>query len=449
MGAPGIVADADVDSARAPAPYGVLVVAYALFFVLPGELAFVGPLRSNGTPLRLLGLVAFLLVLAGFLRVEERRWPRPVAAILVAFLAFTIFAWGTAHLRSLSDLESAQIDRSVLIVVSGTGLALLAASVVHDLRRAHVLAGLLTAGAVLSVTVGALQFVGIINTWADVIGLPFMTTVVPSMGVVGRLGFNRVAGTTASPLEYSVVLAIVLPLIIHLALHAASRAGRLGARASVVVVLLGLPIGFSRSGLVTLLVVLIVMLPFLGRAQRWTLGVASATIVLAGFAAAPDITRGFVELVVNSESDNSIEGRLVDYPTVLRLFGESPWIGNGPRFARDLSSVLDNQWLGTLVQDGVVGVLGLILLLGGGAALAAWSASRHPRSSPERSFNGALCAGLLGVAAAAGTFDVLSFQQATFIAFLLLGLVGVGQPWRRGEPLSPARSPARQRTGSS
>ena len=444
MGAPGITVDAQVVPARVSASHAVLAVAYALFFVLPGELAFVGPLRSNGTPLRLLGLVAFFLVLAGFLRVDERRWPRPVAAVLLAFLAFTFFAWGTAHLRSLTDLESAQIDRSVLIVVSGTGLALLAASVVNDLRRAHVLVGLLTAGAVLSVTVGALQYIGIIDKWADVIGLPFMTTVVPAMGVVGRLGFNRVAGTTSSPLEYSVVLAIVLPLIIHLAVHAATRSGRIAARASVVVVLLGLPIGFSRSGLVTVLVALVVMVPFLERAQRWTLGAVSALTVLAGFAAAPDITHGFVELVLNSESDNSIQGRLVDYPTVLRLFGESPWIGNGPRFVRDLASVLDNQWLDTLVRDGLVGVVGLVLLLGGGAALAARSARSHPRSSPERSFNGALCAGLVGVAAAAGTFDVLSFQQATFIAFLLLGLVGVGRPWRREDvdrPPAPAPAP--------
>jgi hypothetical protein len=412
----------------------VIALAYAVFFLLPGELALVGPLRSNGTPLRLLGLLAFFLVLAGFLRVDQHMRRRTVAQLLVSYIAFSLFAWATAHRRPMTPSEMADIDRSVLIVVSGAGLALLTGMVTRDIRRAHILIGLLAAGAVACVTVGFLQYVEIVDKWVDVLPLPFTTTVVAPMGVVDRLGMNRVAGTTSSPLEYSVVLAVVLPLVVHLAIHAQSRTARVGAMGAVGAILLGLPLGFSRSGLITLLSAMLVMMLFLRPAQRWAL-VATA-LVAAGlaFSFAPAISATFLQLVVGSPDDYSVQARLADYPEALRLFSQSPWIGNGPQASRDFESVLDNQWLGLLVRDGLVGVAGFLALLGGGAALAARYATRSATDTAARSFHGAICAGLVGIAVAAGTFDLLAFQQATFVAFLLLGLVGTAEARDHGWP---------------
>ncbi|GGC05426.1 O-antigen ligase family protein [Cellulomonas carbonis] len=404
----------------------VLVLAYAVFLVLPGEVALVGPLRSNGAPLRLLGLLALFLVVAGFVRADTRLRARPVAWIALAYVGFTLLAWTTAYTRLLDAQQSAEINRSVLIVLSGVGITLLAAVAVQELRDAHRLVGWLAAGAVLCVTVGGLQFVGVIDKWTDVVATPITTTVVGAMGVVGRLGFNRVPGTTSSPLEYSVVLAVVLPLVIHLVLHAATRRARGMAGVAAAAILLGLPLGFSRSGLLTLVVTIVVMLVFLLPIHRWGLLLTTAFAAAGAVVVAPQITGVFRELVTTADEDDSIQGRLGDYPRVAEQFEQAPWFGNGPGSGPVLETVLDNQWLGTLVRDGIVGVVGLALLVLGGAALAAWSASRAPVGSAARTFNGALCAGLLGTAVAAAAFDLLAFQQATFAVFLLLGLVGVG-----------------------
>ncbi|WP_221654687.1 O-antigen ligase family protein [Actinotalea ferrariae] len=404
----------------------VLVAAFAVYLVLPGELALVGPLRSNGSPLRLLGLLALFLVLAGFLRADTRLRARPVAWVAVAYLGFAIVAWTTANTRLLSADQSAQMDRSVLIVLSGVGITLLGAVVVRDLRDAHRLVGWLAAGAVLCAVVGGLQFAGVIDKWADIVELPFMTTVVSPMGVVDRLGLNRVPGTTSSPLEYSVVLAVLLPLLVHLVLHAGSVGARRAAGAAAAVVMLALPLGFSRSGLLTLAVTVLVLLVFLLPVHRLTVLLTLAFAAAGAVVAAPQIIGVFRELITGAQDDLSIRGRLVDYPEAFERFEQAPWWGNGPSDAPLMENILDNQWLVTLVRDGLVGVLGLAILILGGAALAAWSAGRAAPGSPARTFNGALCAGLLGTAVAAGTFDLLAFQQATFAVFLLLALVGVG-----------------------
>lgn len=426
--APVVAADAPPvsGSRRLRSSMLVLVAAFGIYLVLPGELALVGPLRSNGSPLRLLGLLALFLVLAGFLRADARLRARPVAWVAVAYVAFTVVAWTTANTRVLSAEQSAQMDRSVLIVLSGVGITLLGAVVVRTLRDAHRLVGWLAAGAVLCAVVGGLQYVGVVDKWVDLVELPFMTTVVNPMGVVDRLGFNRVPGTTSSPLEYSVVLAVVLPLLVHLVLHAGSAGARRAAGAAAAVVMLALPLGFSRSGLLTLGVTVLVLLVFLLPVHRITVLLTLAFAAAGAVVAAPQIIGVFRELITGAQDDLSIRGRLVDYPMAFEQFEQAPWLGNGPSHDPLMENILDNQWLVTLVRDGIVGVVGLAVLVLGGAAIAAWSAGRAAPGSPARTFNGALCAGLLGTAVAAGTFDLLAFQQATFAIFLLLALVGVG-----------------------
>lgn len=407
-------------------PLVVLALAYTLFLVLPGDIAFVGPLRSNGTPMRLLGMLALFMVVAGFIGFQHRRRARPVVWIVLVHLAFVLFAWTVAHVRELPPDQGAQIDRALLAVLAGTGLVLLAATVVTELRQAHRLILLLAVGSLVAALVGALQFVGVINVWADVIRAPFLTTITNPMGVTPRQGFSRVPGTMSSPLEFAVVLGVVLPLLLHLALHTASSAVRRVAWLAVLAVLVTLPFALARSGLLALVVALVVYLLFLRGTHRWSVVVAAVVTALAAPVVAPNITGAFRTLIVDAGEDDSIQGRLGDYPRVVAAFDASPWIGNGPSSDPERRFILDNQWLATLVRDGMVGVLGLAILLLGGAMLAAWAAGRMPAGSAGRSLNGALCAGLVALAVAGGTFDLLSFPQAFFAIFLLLALVGVG-----------------------
>ena len=85
---------------------------------------------------------------------------------------------------------------------------------------------------------------------------------------------------------------------------------------------------------------------------------------------------------------------------------------------------LDNQWLQAIVQGGVVGVVAMLLIAFGGIA-GMTAALRRARSRAERD-QYALGASYVGMLVSSATFDLFSFQQATFLFFLLYALLWSG-----------------------
>jgi polysaccharide biosynthesis protein PslJ len=129
------------------------------------------------------------------------------------------------------------------------------------------------------------------------------------------------------------------------------------------------------------------------------------------------------------EYDCSSSGRIADTGPALDQLSGSPLlgIGYGTRIvAGDEHSdpprnacILDDQWLGTLLETGIVGVLAwvwlftrLIRRLGRGAAAAG--------RSGELCVALAACIGAYAVSMF--TFDAFGFVQVTFLLFLLMGV---------------------------
>ena len=410
-------------------PAVVPLAAFALLLVVPSELVLIGPLQSNGSPVRLLGLLGLFLAVAGFLADRLPVGPpRAVRGVALLYLATVLLGWATAQGRSGGGTGGAEVDRALLIAASATGLALICSLTTLTLAAAQRLAAALVAGGAVCALVGALQVVGVVGAWSTVVDLPLMHTVVGSTGRADRLGVARVSGSAAHPIEYSVCLALLVPLGAHLALHARTAVGRRWAATATAVMLLGLPLGLSRAGLLAVLVCLVTYGAFVPSAQRWRLAGAATLAVALAIVLAPRVVGAFSQLVLGAEQDDSITGRLVDYPRMIERWSSSPWLGAGSVTEGSEVYYTDNQWLVTLVGTGVVGVVGLAVLLLGGALCASSAALGRPSGSAGRSLQGALCAGLLGAAVGAGSFDMFSFQMVTFLAFALLGLVGVGEP---------------------
>jgi O-antigen ligase len=135
-----------------------------------------------------------------------------------------------------------------------------------------------------------------------------------------------------------------------------------------------------------------------------------------------------------------------DYPLVERFVQEAPWFGRGggTYIPDNVLDVLDNQYLKTAIELGLVGVLALaaFFLVPMIAALV----SRRRSSDPELRL---LCAALAGAALAAAvsslTFDSLSYPMFANVHALVIGLIGAG--WRlAGRAGAPAT--ARARTGA-
>ena len=135
--------------------------------------------------------------------------------------------------------------------------------------------------------------------------------------------------------------------------------------------------------------------------------------------------------------------RVSDYPLVEQFVQEAPWFGRGgwtyiPDNGLD---ILDNQYLKTAVELGMVGVIALAVffLVPSIAALVA----RRRSSDPElRLLCGALAGAALAAAACSLTFDSLSYPMFIGLYALVIGLIGA--PWRlaavRGSGSCPSRA---------
>jgi hypothetical protein len=98
--------------------------------------------------------------------------------------------------------------------------------------------------------------------------------------------------------------------------------------------------------------------------------------------------------------------------------------------------ILDNQWLGTLLETGLVGVLAWIWLFR--RFLKKVNAEARRDQSDRGWLLTALSASVLAYALAMLTYDAWSFIQVTWLLFILLG---IGSVVLQQEDLAPAPAP--------
>jgi O-antigen ligase len=135
--------------------------------------------------------------------------------------------------------------------------------------------------------------------------------------------------------------------------------------------------------------------------------------------------------VVEQQSQDEVkagEGRVADLGPSFALFREKPVLGYGygtlKTDGEDANArILDNQWLSSLLNIGLVGVFAI-----------AWLFLRFIRrvgrgALRERSDEGWLLVALVSSVAAFGvgmfTFDAFAFTQVTFVFFVILALGAV------------------------
>lgn len=392
-----------------------------LLLLLPSSVVLAGPLRSNGSPVRLLGFLGLALVLGSVF--ARREGPRGVGAALLASLgALAVFSYGIAQARPLTEIERDGSLRALLFTLSAVGAALYLLWAARNRRALDVLVGLMVAGAATSAVLGVLQF----YTPLDVAGLlrppGFVLNVERQVG--DRSLFVRVLGTAAHPIEFGVLLGALTPLAWHLASWARTRMARRAAAGASVLMLVAIPMAVSRSGLVTVAVAgAVYSLTWTWR-QRANAAVLALVGVLAFRSVIPGLLGTLRSLFLRADEDPSISGRTDDYQLVNELVAQDPWVGRGLGTFRPGQYIyLDNQWLLSLLEGGVVGLVGLAALFFGGAALA--RGAYHRATDPgTRSLAQALTAALLALAVSGLTFDLLSFQQVALLTFLLVGMAG-------------------------
>lgn len=284
-------------------------------------------------------------------------------------------------------------------------------------------------------------------------------------GVVPLLHFNGLAYDDAhgsrvrayASAQHAIALGAGLVMLVPLAVYLVKRTGQHRWRAALIIILLGTLATRSRTSIV-MLVVLALVYVILRPHEMKRLWPLIIPFLLAAHIALPGVFGTFQSaffpkggLVAQQKSGAGTygSGRIADLGPGLSELGRHPILGEG--FGTRITDrgsgmanapILDDQWLGTLLETGVVG-----------AAAWVWLFVRMTRrlgraAKRDRSPHGWLLAGLAGavVSYAAGMcfYDSFSFIQEVFILFILLGvgsaalaLQPAGQRARRQRATAP------------
>lgn len=411
-----------------PGPWLALSLLPLVTLLIPSALVLSGPLESNGWPARLLIFALAVAVMLGWLRrPNPGRRTSPAEAGCWVLLLGVVVSFAAAQLRPLTGVEFAGSIRVALVLFPLIVVALGIASL-GDVVKADMLLTYLLAGAVFSTLVALAQFV-IPFDLAELIRPPgFVAREVGGMS--DRGGFVRVKGTATHPIEYGVISAAMTPIALHFA-RFGSTAHRRGLALLVAGLLgMGLLLSVTRSGVLTLVVAMVVYAVNLTVRERLNLLVVALGALVLVRAMLPGLLGTITGFFLGAAEDDSVTARLDDYPLVDKYFAEAPWIGRGlGTFLPDEYALLDNQYLMSLVEGGLVLVASIIvffaLALGSARGGVMRAASRTDASRAQ-----AVTAAIAAIAVSGLLFDLFSFAQVTVLLFLLVGIAGT--LWHHG-----------------
>lgn len=398
------------------------VAAYVLFLALPQNNVLIG---GGGaiTPARILAGVCLLWWLIarahrGFGLLSK---PNPIRrALLVALVLFTA-ADAIAFGYGVADERLAAADRAALLFALACAVALLACDALTSVRAIQ----MVCAAAVLGFTASAASAVVAFTTGFNARVL----TVLPGLTAQGlgdidlaRGGLQRALGFANHPIELAATSIAILPLALHLTKHGRYRAWWW---LCVAILVGGALVSISRTGLVGIAIVVVLLLPRLGFG-RWLLSMGCIGLFgLLANSIEPKLSTVLVNTVLGSSKDSSIWSRLTKYDYVWSRFIERPLGGQGlGTYLTPAQPFLDNQYLLTTVESGILGLAAFIAIL----VVPLWSMLRVWRAKTVfptpvgRDLTWALGTAILVCAVSFGTYDGLAFPQFSGVTLLLIGL---------------------------
>jgi O-antigen ligase len=231
-----------------------------------------------------------------------------------------------------------------------------------------------------------------------------------------------------------VLVASLVPLALHYVRFARGRNAKIFFGVAIVVLLSAMPTTVARSGVVAAAVgvgVYAVEWSNRGRLNALVLAIIGGGIFRAAF---PGLLGTIKSLFLAGTKDPSISSRTDTYAQIPSLLEHHWLLGRGlGTFQPAQYFFLDNQYLGTLLEEGVVGLVAMLAIFVGGMCLA--RGARKWSLDPEtRSLGQAIAASLAALTATAATFDEFGFRQTFFVVCLLVGCAGALWKMRHADP---------------
>lgn len=410
----------------------------ALPWILAGFLALLWLVPINGSVLRVhlpieatidrvaLIAVAFLwIVLGGDRRRAGRRpaWFLGAVGTFIA-LAFVSLLVNAPRVVRLGELDLAQKKLALLLAFGLFAWFAISAMRPSELRAFSVLtvwlASLCALGVIVERRTGFNVFYEVSRTILHPIATVAAT---PTMIHPDPTKFDRpqIVGPTEHGLAVTTMLSMALPFAI-VGLMDARNLTRKAAYAAAATLILAAALSTERkTGVVVPAVVLLFLAIYRTRdlLRLWPLALVLAAAI---HVAAPGALGTINELGGGTLQTDSSIGRTSDYVAITPDFVTRPLLGFGfgslDVAKPDTYRILDNEYLGQLLQVGLIGAAAYLAVIAAAIALA----HRAIRSGDPQRAGPALAAGAAaaGYAVASALFDVLSFPQTPYV-FLFMG----------------------------
>lgn len=403
------------------------VFMFALF-VCPSPYVFAA-LGGSASPAMLIGLVMFgWWLLTRFTpSLSASRTKQPIRIALYLLVGSTLASAAAAFARVLPVEEMQAPLRGIAIVISFSGVALFFADGLRNKADVEKIVTALVVGGAFVAFIGILQFITG-NDIAPMLKFPGLSAINDVTFISERNGLPRVAGTAYHPIEYATILCAIWPFAIRHAVMNWSKKARLVAIIPAVLITAAIPTALSRTTVVAFAAVVGSMWFTWSPRRRLRFEMAAALGVTTLLVFAPKVPKVLIELFTKADQDVSISTRTEDYSQARTLISEHLLFGRGFKtFDPARYFYLDNQYLLSLIETGIIGMaclLGLII-----TAITLARNVKHTSKDPFMRELGQCCASaLFAVLFCFATFDTLSFPM---IAFTTLAIIGIASAlWR-------------------
>ena len=399
-----------------------------VLFVPPRRYAFPVSLPFELDPYRLLviGLV-FALSLSAL---SDERFRFRASGLEAPLFLFAVGVAGSlaANPARFSTYQS-EVVKTLAVLAGYFVVFYLVVNLVRTRQACEtVLTTLVLGGGVLAVLAIVERRAG----WSPFVGLdrylPFLQSTSIDQLLI-RDGAARTIGSAEHPIAFGALLVMLAPVAAALAVRT---------RKPIWIACLGLLVIGSFATASRTAVLMLFSWGLLLLILRWTemkrfiplalASVAMINFIMPGTLGALGATfrnpAGAVKEQQGLPNDESSAGRVADLGPSFEEFRQKPvlGVGIGTRITvgeRKNARLLDNQWLGTLLEVGLAGLIGLAWLLGRFIV-------RLSVASFRTRVDGVLLAGLASAVfsylVGMFTYDALTFTQVTVVLFVLLGV---------------------------
>ena len=391
-------------------------------YTLPGRLPF------ELEPYRLLVILVVAAWIASLLvdprvRLRATRLEAPLALFAVAILGSLLA--NPDRVGAVGPI----LSKKLAFIVSYVFLLYLIVSVVSRLADADFLCKVLVGGGALVGLAAVVESQTSYNVFNELQGAVPLLRLSTAADAFPRGTGLRAYASAQHPIALGAMLVMLLPLAVYLERRTRERRWWLAAA----VIVVGAVATVSRTAVLMLLAAVLV-LAILRPRDSWRLIAALVVILALVQVALPGALESlrdafFPQGGLISEQASAAgtlgQGRVADLDPTFHQVDENPLLGRGfgtlvPVGPDANALILDNQWLGTLLETGIIGVGAVGWLLVRFIRLASREAVRD--GSGRGWLLAAITASTVAYTVGMLTYDAFSFVQVTFVFFVVLGV---------------------------